>query len=494
MWRGVRGYLAGFVVLVALAGCGRGIMHYVQREPWREQAEAACMRSGTVREGPAMVRISPIEGPGMCGATQPLKVTAFGVGAAFGFADEGVRPPGSIPGASQPRWPIASQPAASQSISSRPLPPLGTQPPSSMQQPRYVPSAEPRMLAPPPSQDRYAAPPSRPAGPPMSISAPGIDPYAAPPSQYPYPQRPAMDAPRAAYPQGAPSRAAPASRAPNEPDDDEDDDQRIQTRPAAPAPSVNRPLPSLGPSRGPRVTASTPVEIKPAATLACPIVSALDQWIANSVQPAAHKWFGQPVAEIKQISAYSCRGMNGQVGARISEHAFGNALDIAAFVLADGQRITIKGGWQGSAEEQGFLRDVQAAACDQFTTVLAPGSNRYHYDHIHVDLMRRASGRRICQPGAVDGELVAARVRKSGTAMAARPFEPPPTRRYDPPFDSRNDPFAWRGDSTRRGDVTSSIGSRRKPAGDVGAEDLDWVEDPSPRPPIDWSTDRHKVH
>ena len=132
------------------------------------------------------------------------------------------------------------------------------------------------------------------------------------------------------------------------------------------------------------------------------------------MQPAAHKWFGQPVAEIKQISAYSCRGMNGQVGARISEHAFGNALDIAAFVLADGKRVTIKGGWQGSAEEQGFLRDVQAAACDQFTTVLAPGSNRYHYDHIHVDLMRRASGRRICQPGAVDGELVAARVRKSG--------------------------------------------------------------------------------
>ena len=115
------------------------------------------------------------------------------------------------------------------------------------------------------------------------------------------------------------------------------------------------------------------------------------------------KWFGQPVVEIKQISAYSCRGMNGQVGAQISEHAFGNALDIAAFVLADGHRITVKGGWQGSPEEQGFLRDVQASACDQFTTVLAPGSNQFHYDHIHVDLMRRRAARRICNPGAVDG-------------------------------------------------------------------------------------------
>jgi hypothetical protein len=196
--------------------------------------------------------------------------------------------------------------------------------------------------------------------------------------------------------------------------------------------------------------------------------------------------------EIKQISAYSCRGMNGQVGARISEHAFGNALDIAAFVLADGKRITIKGSWNGSAEEQGFLRDVQAAACDQFTTVLAPGSNKYHYDHIHVDLMRRASGRRICQPGAVDGDVIAARVRKGGSMFAQRPFEPPPTRRYDPPFDARNDPFAWRGDSVRRSDpaTTGSIAAKRKPAIE---EDLDWVEDPSPRPPIDWSVDRHQV-
>ena len=415
------------------------------------------MKSGAVREGPAMVRISPIEGPGICGATHPLKVTAFGVGSAFGFADEGVRPPGTIPSASQPRWPIASQPAASQSISSQPLPPPGTQPPSSMQQPRYVPSAEPRMLAPlpsPPSQDRYAAPPSRPVGAPMSISPPGIDPYAEPPRQYPYPQRPAMDAPRAAYPQSAPSRAAPTSRAPNEPDDDEDDDQRVQTRPAAPAPSANRPLPSLGPSRGPRVTASTPVEIKPAATLACPIVSALDQWIASSVQPAAHKWFGQPVAEIKQISAYSCRGMNGQVGARISEHAFGNALDIAAFVLADGKphhrqgRLAGLGGRAGLPARRagGGVRPVHHRAC----AGLEPLSLRSHPRRPDAPRQRPAHlpagrGRRRAGRGAGAQE----RDRDGGA-----PFEPPPTRRYDPPFDSRNDPFAWRGDSTRRGDVT----------------------------------------
>ena len=101
--------------------------------------------------------------------------------------------------------------------------------------------------------------------------------------------------------------------------------------------------------------------------------------------------------------------MNGNPRARISEHAFGNALDIAAFTLADGRRVTVKSGWHGAPEEQGFLRDVHAAACEYFSTVLAPGSNRFHYDHIHVDLARRRSGRGYCNPAAVPGELIARR-------------------------------------------------------------------------------------
>jgi hypothetical protein len=136
------------------------------------------------------------------------------------------------------------------------------------------------------------------------------------------------------------------------------------------------------------------------------------------------RWFGSPVAEIKQISAYSCRGMNGDPRARISEHAFGNALDIAAFTLADGRTITVKNGWHGLPEEQGFLRDVQGAACEQFSTVLAPGSNVYHYDHIHLDLMRRSGGYRTCNPHAVSGEEVAAR---AGYRFAVRRSDPSAT-------------------------------------------------------------------
>ena len=82
----------------------------------------------------------------------------------------------------------------------------------------------------------------------------------------------------------------------------------------------------------------------------------------------------------------------------------------------------MKDGWKGLPEEQGFLRDVQGAACQRFTTVLAPGSNAYHYDHIHVDLMRRTSRRFICEPAAVSGEQVAARASGRNPYASREPY------------------------------------------------------------------------
>jgi hypothetical protein len=228
--------------------------------------------------------------------------------------------------------------------------------------------------------------------------APGAPPTRAPLAQrnYPGPYTAAPSYPPRGYSSSYPERAAPAL-------------------PRA------EPLPRLGPAQGNSVAAFGPVAVKPTATLACPIVSALDRWLADSVQPAAQRWFGARVVEIKQISAYSCRGMNGDSRAHISEHAFGNALDIAGFTLADGRHVSVKDGWKGMPEEQGFLRDVQAAACQQFNTVLAPGSNAYHYDHIHVDLMRRATRRVICEPAARSGEEVAARAAPRNSYASREP-------------------------------------------------------------------------
>ncbi|MBR1151780.1 extensin family protein [Bradyrhizobium sp. JYMT SZCCT0428] len=378
MTRGVRLYLVGSFVLVSLAGCGRGLFQSAEREPWRAEAEVACLKSGAVKETPELVRIDPISGPGACGAQFPLKVAALGEGSpSFGFADE-LRPPGTI--GNQPRWPVRPAPAAA---------PSQTYSDTALRQPSY----------------------GAPSNGPISLTAPGVA------QQDDEIDLPAEGAPQSRDPRGsymaAPSYP-PRDRYPSSPN--------YSPAPYSQAPAA-APPPRLGPTLGDPVNTVGPVAIKPTATLACPIVSVLDRWLADSVQPAAQRWFGVRVVEIRQISAYSCRGMNGNPNSHISEHAFGNALDIASFTLADGRRVTVKGGWRGMPEEQGFLRDVQASACQQFNTVLAPGSNRHHEDHIHVDLMRRSSGRVICQPAAVSGDQVAGRAGgRSSYASSREPY------------------------------------------------------------------------
>src|SRR5437762_6568394 len=136
MTRGVRLYLVGSFVLVSLAGCGRGFFS-AEREPWRAEAEIACLKSGVVKETAELVRISPITGPGVCGADYPLKVAALGEGStSFGFADEDLRPPADI--GNQPRWPVRpDRPPAYQ-------PPPQTYPSSQGYQAPSYPNAPPR--------------------------------------------------------------------------------------------------------------------------------------------------------------------------------------------------------------------------------------------------------------------------------------------------------------------------------------------------------------
>ena len=171
------------------------------------------------------------------------------------------------------------------------------------------------------------------------------------------------------------------------------------------------------------------VAVKPEATLACPVIPQLQAWLTETIQPAAMRWFNQPVIELTQMSSYSCRPRNGQAGNKVSEHAFGNALDIGSFKLADGHVITVKGAWSGgTAEERGFLREVEGGACSRFTTVLGPGSNAFHYDHFHVDLARRQS-RDICNPGVLPtgpspSDLIA---RRPGGPRLGAATDPTPT-------------------------------------------------------------------
>lgn len=116
----------------------------------------------------------------------------------------------------------------------------------------------------------------------------------------------------------------------------------------------------------------------------CAIAARLFMWEHNIVQPAARKYFNEPVAELLHFGSYSCRTIRGSSAA--SEHATANAFDISGFRLRSGKLITLKQDWQGSQPEAEFLREVRDGACDYFNLVLSPDYNADHHDHLHVDM------------------------------------------------------------------------------------------------------------
>lgn len=130
------------------------------------------------------------------------------------------------------------------------------------------------------------------------------------------------------------------------------------------------------------------VAFEPPALLRCPMIPQVDRWVREVVQPAAMRFYGMPLASMKIAASYSCRPMNNVSGGRLSEHGHANALDVSAFGLADGTRVSVKQGWFGSERDRAFLHAVRNGACNGFTTVLSPDHDFNHHDHFHIDLAR----------------------------------------------------------------------------------------------------------
>lgn len=124
----------------------------------------------------------------------------------------------------------------------------------------------------------------------------------------------------------------------------------------------------------------------------CAIGAGFELWLRSGVQPAAEQVFGARVERVEHLGAYSCRRLYGRESGRWSEHASGNALDVAAFVLDDGRRISVATDWAGDAEGAVFLRRARDAACGVFATVLSPDYNAAHADHLHLDQAARTFG------------------------------------------------------------------------------------------------------
>ncbi|MBV8237260.1 MAG: extensin family protein [Sphingomonas sp.] len=107
-------------------------------------------------------------------------------------------------------------------------------------------------------------------------------------------------------------------------------------------------------------------------------------WARNAVGPAAYQILGSELARIQSMGSYSCRNVAGT--ARRSGHSIGNAIDVGAFELKDGRRISIAEDWNSpDPQVREFLRTVHASACKRFGTVLSPDYNAAHRDHLHLE-------------------------------------------------------------------------------------------------------------
>ncbi len=124
----------------------------------------------------------------------------------------------------------------------------------------------------------------------------------------------------------------------------------------------------------------------------CAAAVALELWRRDTLAPAAADLLGSEIARIEHLGAYSCRRLYGRDEGPWSQHATGNAIDIAGFALADGRRISVLRDWSGSGPDAQFLRRARDGACGAFATVLSPDYNAAHRDHLHFDMGGRWSG------------------------------------------------------------------------------------------------------
>ena len=146
-----------------------------------------------------------------------------------------------------------------------------------------------------------------------------------------------------------------------------------------------------------RLHAVGDVVLSPTARVNCNAARAFRAWVEGAAQPAARE-VGTRLTQMRVAASYACRTRNSRRGAKISEHAKGNAIDISNFRFSNGDKVEVLTGWRGGAYS-GFLRKVHGAACGPFGTVLGPNADRFHQDHFHFDVARygRGRGRTYCR-------------------------------------------------------------------------------------------------
>jgi hypothetical protein len=129
----------------------------------------------------------------------------------------------------------------------------------------------------------------------------------------------------------------------------------------------------------------SPIPLSRPASMSCPFAVVLSDFETRIVQPAAKRYFHKRVTEIGHAGTYACRDQRGGDASRLSQHAYGKAIDILGFELEGGERISVLKDWRGDGAKAKFLHEVAKGACTLFDVVITPNHNSFHLDHIHMD-------------------------------------------------------------------------------------------------------------
>ncbi len=194
----------------------------------------------------------------------------------------------------------------------------------------------------------------------------------------------------------------------------------------------------------------TKVAVSPPATLRCTMAQEVVRWLREDVARAADK-FGAGLRAIEDEGSYECRGRNRVHAAMMSEHARANALDVRALKLANDKVI----GLTDVNVPMAWRENLRESACARFTTVLGPGSDAYHEEHVHLDLEQRRGGYRLCEwdvrRPAPSAKEVAEKSAPTASPIAAPvplPRPRPRLRAAPPPLRAAPPPRLW--SATRR--------------------------------------------
>jgi len=134
------------------------------------------------------------------------------------------------------------------------------------------------------------------------------------------------------------------------------------------------------------------IEIRPAATVTCPLAKALERWMREVIQPQAKALLDNEIIALVNVASYDCRPRNNNPDSRMSYHAFAEALDIAAFITRDGKWIRLIDNWEEDTPRAAFMKAVHKGACTIFGTVLGPDADAAHKSHFHLDMAKRRYG------------------------------------------------------------------------------------------------------